>query len=149
VRIADFNRGAFYDPVFTAEFNRTAAAILLRNLPILAGDRACLTAHMLGLGPPQMAYLYETGISANAIGLSSAPLWGIRSPLLGFLRWSETYPQRLLFWNHVPFLVMLLLAWRIGGSGPVRDLAMLLIAISAAMCLFGPARDHRYLFPQP
>jgi hypothetical protein len=40
--------------------------------------------------------------------------------------------KRLLFWNYVPFLA---------------DIALLILATAAAMCLFGPARDRRYLFP--
>jgi hypothetical protein len=42
---------------------------------------------------------------------------------------------------------MLFIAWRIAKFRPVRDIAILILAAAVAMCLFGPARDHRYLFP--
>ncbi len=73
-----FNERAFLDPVFVAKFHREALDILLRNAPIVAADRACLAMHMIGLGPPYFAYLYETGITSNQIGLSQYPILPIR-----------------------------------------------------------------------
>jgi len=137
----------FDDPAFIEQFNTAASHILIRNIPIVVADRACMTMHMLGFGQPRWSYLYETGISPNTVGLSLNPVWPLRRTLLAFLAWSEEYPQRLLFWNYAPFLIMLIVAWRNAGSGPIRDIALLVLTTAAAMCLFGPARDHRYMFP--
>jgi len=142
-----FNDYVFGDPAFVSKFNREALAILVRNAPIVAADRACLAVNLIGLGPPQLAYLYSTGVAPNGIGLSAAPVLPINARLLAYLAWSERYPQRLLLWSAVPIIPLLLISWWKAGSGPVRQVAALLLAATLAMFLFGPARDYRYLFP--
>lgn len=142
-----FDYDIFYDTAFMKDFNNAAAHILIRNVPIVVADRACMSTLMLGLGPTELGYRFETGIQPNTLGLSLSPVWRLRRPLLAYLAWSEKYPQRLLFWDYIPLLVMLFIGWRKGKSAPIRDVAIILLATTAAMCLLGPARDHRYLFP--
>ena len=142
-----FNAKVLYDPAFVTEFHRQALNILIRNAPIVAADRACLAMHLIGLGAPYFAYLYETGITPNEIGLSQAPLSRIRRPLLAYLAWSERYPQRLLFWSAVPLIVLLLISCWKAGPGPLRQVTVLLLVATLAIFLIAPSRDYRYLFP--
>jgi hypothetical protein len=144
---SSFNPTVFYDPAFVKKFNSDAVHILVRNVPIVVADRACLVMHLIGLGAPYFAYLYETGITPYDTGLHQTPVLAFRMPLLAYLAWSERYPQRLLFWSAVPLIVLFVISWRKGGSGPVRQVHVLLLALTLAMALFGPARDYRYLFP--
>ena len=142
-----FSENAFHDPVFVTKFNREALHILVRNAPIVAADRACMAMNLMGLGPPYFAYLYETGITPNEIGLSGAPVLSIKTRLLAYLAWSERYPQRFLFWCAVPPIVLLLISCWKAGPGPLRQVAVLLLANILAIFLFAPSRDYRYLFP--
>lgn len=145
----DFNKNVLEDEQYYNDFQNVSLDVIYRNLPSAIGDRFCLFSHLIGLGEPRWQYLFEKNIIQNDIGLYQQPVKFISKLTTNYLTFSEQFPQRIIFWNHLIVLLIYLVAWTLAivkKNPRVFALISIILLNVPVIFLAGVARDFRYLY---
>lgn len=96
------------DQEFTLKFDKMAIETIAKNFPIVLSDRVCLFSHLIGLGSPRWINLYYTDVYPNTNGIEQNGIPYLNTTLKNYLDWSDNYPQRIIFWMPIIYILIYL-----------------------------------------